>query len=68
MECLKMTMNEYNLLDLLECKSITLEDLETIEENEATLEVQFNGMSGENVGYKWYSIFTTYGEYQVYIK
>lgn len=55
------------LTELVEKKKITFEELSEIEEM-ADVEAEDNGMSGQYVGYHWYTVKTYNEEYNVYVK
>lgn len=51
--------------ELVNKKFLTLEELEELEIMADY--IQFNGLSGAYVGYKWYSIVANGKEYDVYL-
>jgi len=62
-------MLENRLMELLEKKIITLEELQEIEEHEQVTNVENCGNSGKNIGYIWYNVATEDGEeHDIYCK
>lgn len=56
------------LKELVEKELLTLEEMEKIEEMDVVTNVEDNGMSGNHIGYHWYTVVTEDGEYDVYVK
>ena len=56
------------LKQLLEKEFVTVEELETIEENNEVIKVENNGNSGLHVGYNWFTVALVNGEeYDIYL-
>lgn len=65
---LRMTIEELNLLDFMECKFTTIEDLESIEQSDLVLNITSNGGSQQYKDCVYFTLHTTLGEYDMYVK
>ena len=43
-------------------------ELKEIEENENVINIEFNGISGDYIGYRWYSVYSEKNEIELYVK
>lgn len=55
------------LLIILQSGFITYDELEEIELDENVESVEFNGMSGLHIGYRWYTVYLDGLSYEVYL-
>lgn len=58
---------ENRLMELIEKELLTLEEMEEIEEM-AEVFTEDNGMSGQHIGYHWYTVKASGEEYDIYVK